>query len=312
MSFPGFDDKDFDAFLPKKWGSNAYTLERRRVKDKLLTACRTALERHSDLGLTRLELQATEDVPSVANGRKVRFLAAYFVRPEKVRATLTEHLHTDLASGSALFQIGIHQQHAHLFVRVDQDGLSVGVQVPVKAEVDRVNVAEKLRLDWAPEELREHLGSTSDVRFGFEGALLPLAQLTDSEVHSIAERAEHEPEDLLAAWRCPRADPLVRSEGIVDEVTERLGGLWLVYRFLAWARDNDHTRVAAAVEKVVEETKDKRRPAGLAAGDRVTILGGLFAGRGGYLAELDGKGKAKVMVGPVSVSVDVADLKPAG
>jgi hypothetical protein len=35
----------------------------------------------------------------------------------------------------------------------------------------------------------------------------------------------------------------------------------------------------------------------------------LFAGRSGYLAEIDQKGRAKVMVGPVSVNVDVKDLK---
>ena len=38
-------------------------------------------------------------------------------------------------------------------------------------------------------------------------------------------------------------------------------------------------------------------------------MSGLFAGRSGYLAELDAKGRAKVMVGPVSVSVDAKDLK---
>ncbi|MBI2375744.1 MAG: hypothetical protein HYV07_17240 [Deltaproteobacteria bacterium] len=46
-------------------------------------------------------------------------------------------------------------------------------------------------------------------------------------------------------------------------------------------------------------------------GERVTILTGLFNGRVGQLAELDGKGRAKVMVGPISVTVEAKDLARA-
>ncbi|MEL6186607.1 MAG: hypothetical protein AAFU79_18465, partial [Myxococcota bacterium] len=88
---------------------------------------------------------------------------------------------------------------------------------------------------------------------------------------------------------------------------------------LAWAPDNDFAKVA--VEKTVKKAEKKLKKGGsgssdskvpsLEPGSRVTILSGLFAGRGGYLAEIDGKGQAKVMVGPVSVTVPATDVKPA-
>ena len=61
--------------------------------------------------------------------------------------------------------------------------------------------------------------------------------------------------------------------------------------------------------KKVEQTKEKEHVASFQVGERVTIMSGLFAGRVGYLHEINDSGKAKVMVGPISVNVDAKDLK---
>ena len=81
-----------------------------------------------------------------------------------------------------------------------------------------------------------------------------------------------------------------------------------MFQFLAWSRDNDFVKVRVAMEKQASGEREKLTQT-FEAGARVTILSGLFAGRAGYVTEIDAKGRAKVMVGPVSFSVDVKDLR---
>jgi hypothetical protein len=48
------------------------------------------------------------------------------------------------------------------------------------------------------------------------------------------------------------------------------------------------------------------------AGSKVRVLGGPFAGRVGAVTELDGKGGARVTLGPLQAHVALGNLGPAG
>ena len=100
----------------------------------------------------------------------------------------------------------------------------------------------------------------------------------------------------------------MNEDALIGTVVELVNDVLPIYRYLAWSDDNDHCKLRESMKKT-EQTKKKEQLATLKPGDRVTILSGLFAGRPGYLAEVSASGKAKVMVGPVSVSVDAKDLK---
>ena len=315
MSFQGFDDKDFDAFIPKKWSSNAFTLERRAVKEKLVALCEK-LSQREELG--ELELEQTEDAPSIANGRKVQSIASYFVRPESVREGLTELLKTDLGSGPSLFQIAVHQQHAHLYLRVDHTGCALGLRIPPKAKVDRENISEKLALDWAPGELAEVFTDAPEaVQFGFEKNLRPVSQWSNEEIKDLSNQMESSKDSLVLERSWSRDDDALARAAFAEDLVEAASRIAPAFTFLAWSKTNDHSKVTLQVKKEVQKAEKKakaqalgRKP--LEPGAAVTILGGLFAGRGGYLSELDSKGNAKVMVGPISVSVPVDEIKPRG
>lgn len=310
MTFTGFDAADFDAFLPKKQGSNAYTLERRRAKEKLVAVARALTTAHPE-AVEGLDLETTEDAPSVQNGRKVRALSAYFVRPTSVRSGLKELLATDLAAGAGLFEIAVHQQHAHLELRIDVECLTIGVRVPPGARIDRENISEKLALDWAHEDLVELLAALpEDARAGVETELQPAGSAQTQAFAAWAREKVTSGPSLIVEQIIARDEPELGEPGWLDRGVETLAKFAPVFRFLAWSRSNDHTRVQEVVAKKVEATK--KEAAGLEPGTRVTILSGLFSGRAGYVAELDHKGKAKVMVGPVTITVDRDDLKPAG
>ena len=113
---------------------------------------------------------------------------------------------------------------------------------------------------------------------------------------------------LVAEIVLPSGAEIHRSAELIDAVAAHVSAFMPVFQFLAWSRDNDFVKVRVAMEKQASGEREKLTQT-FEAGARVTILSGLFAGRAGYVTEIDAKGRAKVMVGPVSFSVDVKDLR---
>ena len=154
-TFSGFGPEAFAAYEKKKWSSNAYTLERRRAKDAILALAR-AIETSLPDVLGGLEMGASDEAPSFANARKVTAQWVFFTRPGADRACVEPLLEkTDLHAGAALFDISVQHRHACVVLRLDHDGLAVGLEIAGKAKVDRKNVAEKLSQAWAVAKLVE-------------------------------------------------------------------------------------------------------------------------------------------------------------
>lgn len=306
--FKGFEPADFDAYLQKKWGSNAFTLERRRAKDRLLALARAAAKDLAE-GLDGLELGGSDEAPSVANGRKVSAQLAYFCRVASERSALKTLLQkTDLGSGASLFDIAQEHQHLIVGLRLDQTGLAVGLTLAGKARVDRENAAKKLREKWARDKVVELCrGLPFGTSIGFEGERSDALTLEEATLESWVEGLDKGDRVFVVEVLLPRSEEGLRSEGLIGTVTEHLEAFLPLYRFLAWSRENDVSHVKEAIQ--VEKKKIEERKVSFEAGDRVTILSGLFAGRGGYVSEV-AKGKVKVMIGPVAVTVDIKDLKP--
>ena len=305
-AFEGFQDADFRAYEPKKWSSNAFTLERRLAKDKLLALARAVRER-LDAEVADLELHATDEKPSVANGKKVDAQLAFFVRNAEGQAAIRALVNkTNLSAGASLFDISLHHQHASLWLKLDLSGLTIGLEIAAKAKVDRDNATEKLKQSWAKERLAElcrALPAGTEVGAGSSVAHDAVtADDVDAWLSALGGDAS-----FLVQTKTAAAEARLRSADAIVLAHEQLTAYMPLFRFLAWSRQNEHAHVKETIKKTVDEQKKKAIP--FQAGDRVTILAGLFAGRGGYLAEIDAKGRAKVMVGPVSVTVEVKDLK---
>ena len=309
-TFAGFEAADFDAYEQKKWSSNAYTLARRRAKDKL-NALAHAVKGELDEELAPFELLGSDEAPTVANARKVEAQWAFFIRGAESRAALKPLLYTtDLQAGLGLFDIAVQHQHACLVLRLSHDGLSVGIEIASKAKVDRDNVAQKLAQSWARDKLVELCGALpGGARIGVDGDMHEAIDLKAVAIEAWAEPLTAGKGLFATDSLISRDEPMMSSDLCVGTVVELVSVFLPLCSFLAWSRDNDYTQLKEALKKTADD-KQKRAPA-MKPGDRVTILSGLFSGRPGYLAEIDAKGRAKVMVGPVSVSVDGKDIKPA-
>lgn len=306
--FDGFQAADFKAYEAHKQGSMKFTLERRRAKDKLLAVARSVQEMLGD-ELSGLELHASDEMPSVKNGKKVDHQLAFFMRDAEGQKALRALINTtNLQAGAALFDIALEHQHASLGVRLDESGVSVGVEIAARAKVDRDNVFEKLRQSWARERALELIHALpAPAMAGVEEASVPAEELNLDVVESWV--AAGQTKSLRASTMLVAIDPVLSGAGAVQAIADLVRAYVPLYRFWAWSRENEHAGVKETIKKTAEVRQKKL--VAFAPGDRVTILAGLFAGRAGYVAEIDAKGKAKVMVGPVSLSLEAKDLKSA-
>lgn len=309
-TFAGFADADFDAFAPKKQGSMAYTLERRVVRTKLLALARGLAPRVPSL--QDWEMGVSPDAPSVANGRRVEAMWVFFTRTAADRASLRSRLSkTDLADAASLFDLSVEHQHLSFLLLIDHEGVRLEVHLSPRAKVDCLNAATKLGYDEDEKRLRDVLASLQEgATAGFISGLEKTAHVSPETVGRWRNALETPPEPWVVRVDWRREDPVVVTEALTEAMVDPASRLAEVAGHLRWSRDNDFARVA--VEEALAKTERRRKkpaPASMAPGSRVMIHSGLFKGREGYFAETDGKGRAKVMVGPVSVSVPESDLE---
>lgn len=309
--FEGFAAADFEAYQPKKWSSNAYTLARRKAKDKLLALGHAVSKRIKDQ-LGGRELHGSDEAPTVANGKKVEAQWAFFMRDGSTRSKLKPLLGgTDLSSGN-LFDIALHQQHACLALRLDEAGFAIGFLAMPTAKIDRDNIAHKLA---EAEHQRSLMGLLKELPAGAQVVLgakkMALAEVSEATIASWAAELESGEQRFQIEQFFDRSDAELSNEDFVEQAANVLLQFVPLADFLAWSETNDFAGLREALEKTVKE-KTKAVAERFKKGDRVTIMSGFFAGQGGFLLEIDpGSGKAKIAVGPASLSVDVKDLKPA-
>ena len=312
-SFAGFRVEDFDAYQRKKWRSNSYTLARREAKDRILALTR-AVEAELKEDLEDLELGASEEAPSVANGRQVKAQWVFFTRGSDARAGLKRFLNkTDLMSGANLFDIAVQHQHACLILRLDDRGLGVGIELASKASVDIENVSKKLSHEDPRKDLVAILQNLpNNSQLIWRDKAMAVIDIGEEQLAELQPTLLTNSSSLKIEAILPRDEEILLTEALIGTVEEQVAAFIPLYRFLAWSPENDYAAVKVEVkrQKKKQQSKQPATETPLTSGVRVTILSGLFSGRSGYVSEIE-RGKAKVMVGPVAVTVDAKDLKPA-
>lgn len=306
--FLGFESADFDAYEPKKWSSNAYTLARRTAKDKVLSVATTV---QSELAsqLEGLELFGSDEAPTIANGRKVEAQWAFFIRTSQDRNILKPRLQkTDLGAAS-LFDIALQSQHISVSIKLGYEGVTIGVDIPSKANVDRENFKLALEDDSFKEDFLAalHLLPGGSV-IGFEGERIDCLSVDSDQLSSFSEFLVSTETPFSIQNNIEVDEAIEVKEALSFSIADAVEKLIPLYRKIAWSPEHDRIQLQKEIKKV-EKTKEKEHVASFQVGERVTIMSGLFSGRVGYLHEINDSGKAKVMVGPIAVNVDAKDLR---
>ena len=270
-----------EMFARSKQRSAAYTLDRRALREAMLSFAQTLAG----------PWECTPAEPCLANRRQVQNMVLFSqaIRPDGQRATI------DLNSPFALDVLPFHE-HLSRFVQIDQSGMTWGMILHRKAKLDGRNLDAFLN--------------------AFEGdkALLALLEpLTEAQAELNIEAPVKEgkdaasvlPTELGKGW-CVwwQADEF--SDELVDKIRHDLGRLDPIFKALKWSTDNDLCG-ALAEHKAERQESAKSR---FQEGDRVRVTAGLFAGRIGRVEKRHEKGGVSLGIGPVTIQVAEDEIAP--
>ncbi len=312
--FPGFTDRDFDAYAPNKWKSNVFNRERLEVKQKLLALTRELAGELVALDGSPLTVEASVEHPTLWNGKQVEAQHVFFSRNEAARKELDKIMDRARPMANLLDDPTPQRKHIFLSVGIDHERIELAVKLHPEAKVDRQNLERKLAEVWEREKVLDMIrtlpeGSTAGVT---NGVSFPADKLDENAVKALlADLARPELPGktnlLVIGHSWSRADAKSAGPEIVDQARAEMAALLPIYQFIAWSRDNDFV----SMREQLKQEKQVKRQKGLTRGDKVKIVRGVFSGRVGAVQDIDAKGALKVLVGTVAVKLAADEVEKA-
>lgn len=310
--FGGFTESDFDAYAEHKWRSNAFSLERLAVKEKLVALGRELTSTATGANGSALHSEPSTEHPALWNQKRVDAQHLFFTRARSERDELDRIIERSRSLASLIEDPSPQRSHLVLAVSIDATRLSAALRLHTDATIDRRNLQQKTR-DAALRGELIRLLSTLPEPFG-----LAVGNLPPTPAHSLDERHLDEVLTELgqplgpgkSRWlslsrELSRPEVLALGAGVVAEVRDSLAALVPIFRFIAWTPDNDHI----GLRKELHAEAEAKRHRGLARNDRVRVVSGIFAGRIGTVQELDPRGGLKVLIGKIPIVVDAQEVE---
>jgi hypothetical protein len=253
-SFDGLLASSFDAYRLEKWSSNVFTRERLDVKQQLLALARALEPTFEKLGL-RVQRYASDEYPSLRNGKCVDAQWVFFWRTEEERLVLEREVDLEKTLAATLADPTPMTRHAFLCLRLDHDGLELSFRLHRDAWVDRLNLANKLEeAEWRSElvALLHQLPQGVDLTLGDEANLDPRGTTAEQLAEIVARHGELDPKEgfLRLGVTLQRDEVNSVGAGLPDALEPQLGALAEVYRFVAWSEGNNAIR---SDERFLEE-----------------------------------------------------------
>jgi transcription antitermination factor NusG len=248
--FDGFTAADFDAYLPDKWGSNMFTLPRRKVRDKLDAVGKALLPVIEAAGL-RLGAHLSDDHPSLWNNKKVDTQWLFFSRDEAAQRELAEVIDVERTLAATLADPTPLYRHAFLGVAVRAEALDIGLWLHNDAWVDRRNLVSLLADAGGRarfEALRSALPNEFEIGLA-GGELVRAADLDGQRLDAILRDFEEKKGWVFAGARLPREAVIGLGADVLAYATELFGRLAALYAYAAWSPANDAVSIGGVVAK---------------------------------------------------------------
>lgn len=311
----GLSSRDFEAYAPSKWKSNVFNRERLEVKQKLLALGRLLQGNLQGADGAPLALEASVEHPALWNHKQVEAQHLFFFRNEGARRELDAIMDRQKSIASMIDDPTPQRNHIFLAVTLNHQALELSCKLHPDARIDRQNLERKCEDHFEKEKLVHLLQNLGDgFSVGLAPALQPVAGLDETRLDELlgalsagantASLPGAAARLLCAARSIPRAEVIETGDSVIEPAQKALSALLVMYRFIAWSRENDFVSMREALQK----EKQVKRQKGLAKNDEVRIIRGMFAGKAGVVQEVDAKGSLKVLVGKMAVKIDVADV----
>jgi hypothetical protein len=299
--FAGFEAAHFGAFEQAKWASHRFNLERMKVS-AALEGLRKVLVAGLEVPEEGLTWNLSAAHPEVLNAHKVDCLWLYLARNDKERETVEKGAERELSLAQMIQRPNAMHRFAFVGVRVHAAGLEWGLWIHANAVLDRRNLEAALKDPFERTKvspLMARLPEGSVARVGGQTSN-PVAWLEQTEGRLPAW------EDFLFFGRdLDTQDAAQAGADVVQTLQADLPRFLALFRLFAWSSGNDRLGLAKLIK---EEKKERvRKQSGLEPGDRVRVTRGMLAGQQGTLQELDSRGKAKVLLGRLTIDLQ-ADM----
>lgn len=253
--------RDFDAYLPEKATSNAYSRPRLEVKQRALAWGRDVAQRLGELGIAA-DMHASDEHPTLRNKKRVECQWVFFWRDQAARDELDRLLVQGRSISDEIDDPSPYTRHAFLAFRIDAAAVEVCFAVHPDAKVDVENLrarlatadgegsggtlaAELLRaLRELPEEFA--VGLRSEDRIACNAA-------TPEAILDMLGRAAAGQTPLWIGWSIPRGTAIDHSSLLDEQLEDAIVALAPIYRLVAWSRENDHVALDRRIEGLEQE-----------------------------------------------------------
>lgn len=330
--FTCFSDEDFAAYAPKKWKSNAFTLERLRVRQKLEALGHALAPSLRSADGSPLAVETSVEHPALWNHHQVDCQFLFFSRNHEAREKLDALINRKRSITSLMEDPSPLSNHIALTVRIDQNTIDIALRLPSDAVIDRDNVKRKLEQSETRETLLQLITSLpSSFEIGIEGAPCISANDCTEATLQTALSLETPNRWFIVRRRFPRTGETIKTEAFLDEIRANLVALLPLYHFMAWSPANDALKLSfrqdpkpstAVPEKspatspksitppksTTPAEKPKSSPAPIAKADRIRVTQGIFRGKTGVVQDIGAKGSLKVQLGSVLVNLNSRDV----
>ncbi|MCK6591183.1 MAG: hypothetical protein L6Q76_26825, partial [Polyangiaceae bacterium] len=124
MSHPALNltARDFDAYLPEKATSNAYSRPRLEVKQRALAWGRDVVARLAEIGIP-VDMHASDEHPSLRNKKRVECQWVFFWRDQAARDELDRLLYQGRSISAEIDDPSPYTRHAFLAFRIDSSAV---------------------------------------------------------------------------------------------------------------------------------------------------------------------------------------------
>ncbi|MBI5531976.1 MAG: hypothetical protein HY898_04625 [Deltaproteobacteria bacterium] len=255
----GLTETDFDAYLPERASSNAFSRPRLEFKQRALSWVRTVVSRLQDIDIA-VDVHGSDEHPSVWNGHRVDCQWVFLWRDPDTRADLDALLDQRRGIAEALNDPSPFFRHAFLALRIDHESVEVCVQLHPNAWVDFETL--RARLSDEP-RARQVVEAIQDMPEQFSlgadrSSLVACSSIARASMLELLSQCATSASALWIGWRVPRAVAIEHTELLDEQLADALIALAPVYQQIAWSHGDDPAHIA---DKLAEMREDLSRAA---------------------------------------------------
>jgi hypothetical protein len=245
---------DFDAYLPERASSNAFSRPRLEFKQRALGWARQVVDRLQALDIP-MDVHASDEHPSVRNGHRVDCQWVFFWRSLEQRQALDALLDQRAGIAETLRDPSPYFRHAFLALRLDSEKIEVCAQLHPDAWVDFEAFRARLADEQGAETIvHAILALPEQFQFGISGrATEPVTAASADSLRDLVDRVRTEGAAFWVGWTVTRGVALEHLEILDEQLEDALAALGPVYQHLAWRKDDDTAGLNHTLESMRTE-----------------------------------------------------------